>query len=108
MKIFNHLGVSTKGRALVIKHYLCIDIRVRCINLHIDRLSDHQDELHNKIKELHDSGLGYRRIAYWLNEKQYKTSRGHEFKNNHVNSILKKKRIKFERIIRPYEVTFGE
>ena len=45
------------------------------MNLHIARLSNYQDELHDKIKELHDSGLGYRRIAYWLNENQYKTPR---------------------------------
>ena len=93
---------------MVIKHYLCVNIRVRRINLHIARLSNYQDELYDKIKELHDSGLGYRRIAYWLNENQYKTPRGHEFKNNHVHSILKKRRIRFERINRPYELTFGE
>ena len=87
LRTIGHRGVSTKGRTLVIKHYLCVDIRVRCINLNIARLSNYQDELHDKIKELHDSGLGYRRIAYWLNENQYKTPRGHEFKNNHVHSI---------------------
>ena len=64
LKTFSHRGVSTKGRALIIKHYLCVDIRVRCINLNIARLSDYQDELYDKIKELNDSGLGYRRIAY--------------------------------------------
>ena len=52
--------------------------------------------------------MGYRRIAYWLNDNQYKTPRGHEFKNNHVHSILKKRRIRNERINRAYELTFGE
>ena len=108
MKIFNHLGVNTKGRALVIKYYICLDVTVRCINLNIVRLTNYQDELHDKIKELHDNGLGYRKIAYWLNENQYKTPRGHEFKNNHVHSILKKRRIRNERINRPYELKFGE
>ena len=108
MKIFNHRVVSTKGRALVIKHYLFVDIRVRCINRKIARLSNYQDELHDKIKELHDGGLGYRRIAYWLNENHCKTPRGHDFKNNHVHSILKKRRIRNESINRPYELTFGE
>ena len=85
-----------------------MNVTVRCINLNIVRLSDYQDELHDKIKELHDSGLGYRRIACWLNENQYKTPRGYEFKNNHVHSILKKRRIRFERINRPCELTFGD
>ena len=85
-----------------------MNVTVRCINLNIVRLTDYQDELHDKIKELHDSGLGYRRIACWLNENRYKTPRGHEFKNNHVHSILKKRRIRNERINRPYELIYGE
>ena len=108
MKIFNHSRVSYKGRTLSIISYLCVNVTVRCINLNIVRLSDYQNELYDKIKELHDSGLGYRRIAYWLNENQYKTPRGHEFKNNHVHSILKKRRIRNERINKPYELIFGE
>ena len=60
--------------------------------------NDYQNFLHDKIKELHDSGLGYRRIAYWLNEHGYKTPRGCEFKNTHVFSILKKRRLRVERI----------
>ena len=104
----SHRGVSTKGRTFLIKSYLCVKVTVRCFNLNIVRLSDSQDELHDKIKELHDSGLGYRRIAYWLNGNGYKTPRGHEFKNNHVHSIWKKRRIRNVRINRFYELTLGE
>ena len=86
---------------MVIKHYLCIDVIVRCFNHNIKQLSNYQDELH-------DSGLEYRKNAYWLNENQYKTPRGHEFKNNHVHSILKKRRIRNERINRTYELIFGK
>ena len=103
-----HRGVSTKGRTFLIKSYLCVKVTVRCFNLNIKQLSNYQDELHDTIKALHYSGLGYRRITYWLNENQYKTLRGHEFKNTHVHSILKKRRIRNERINRPYELTFGE
>ena len=108
LKTIGNRGVSTKGRALLIISYLCVNVTVRCINLNIVRLTDYQNVLHDKIKELHDSGLGYRKIAYWLNENQYKTPRGHEFKNNHVHSILKKRRIRNESINRPYELTFSE
>jgi len=86
---------------------LCFTVSVSIISP-LFPTSDYQNFLHDKIKELHDSGLGYRRIAYWLNDNQYKTPRGHEFKNNHVHSILKKRRIRNERINRPYELTFGE
>ena len=85
---------------MVIKYYLCDDIRVRCINLNTIRLNDYQGELH-------DCELRYRGITYWLNENHYKIPRGYEFKNNHVHSILKKRRIRFERINKPYELTFG-
>ena len=47
---------------------------------------------------MHDSGIGYRRIAYWLNEHGYTTPRGHEFKNTHVFSILKKKKLRDNRL----------
>ena len=35
-------------------------------------------------------------IADWLNEKGYKTPRGHTFKNNHVHSIAKKRKRRLE------------
>ena len=108
LKTVSNRGVSTKGRTFLIKSYLCVKVTVRCFNLNIRQLSDYQDELHDKIKELHDSGLGYRKIAYWLNENQYKTYRGYKSKNNHVHSILKKRRIRNERINKPYELTFGD
>ena len=47
--------------------------------------------------------MGYRRISKWLNENGYKTPRGHEFKNTHVFSILKKKKIADERIYKKNE-----
>ena len=70
--------------------------------------SFNQEFLFQKISELHNSGLGYRRISYWLKENGYKTPRGHEFKNTHVFSILKKRRLREERINKPFEVTYGE
>ena len=42
--------------------------------------------------------MGYRKIARWLNENTYKTTRGHEFKNTHVFSILKKKKLRDKRL----------
>ena len=47
---------------------------------------------------MHDPGIGYRRISYWLNEHGYTTPRGHEFKNIHVFSILKKKQLRDKRL----------
>ncbi len=71
-------------------------------------LSEYQDFLYRKITELRASGLGYKRVSRWMNKNGYKTPRGHEFKHNHVFSILKKRRIREERINKPYELTYGE
>ena len=47
---------------------------------------------------MHDSGMGYRKIARWLYENAYKTIRGNEFKNTHVFSVLKKKKLRDRRL----------
>ena len=36
----------------------------------------YQGFLYDMIKGLHDGGMGYRQIAQWLREKDYKTPRG--------------------------------
>ena len=41
-------------------------------------------------------------IAEWLNTEGYLTVRGKKFKGNHVNSIVKKKRLKDEKLEREY------
>ena len=57
---------------------------------------------------MHDSGIGYRRIAYWLNDNGYTAPRGHEFKNTHVFSILKKKKVRDKRQNKRYELEIGK
>ena len=75
----------------------------RASHLWHSHYSDYQETLHNLIKTMHDSGIGYRKIAQWLNAHGYKTPRGFEFKNTHVFSILKKKRIRDERLNKRYK-----
>ena len=65
--------------------------------------SEHQQYLYDTIKELHRKGLGYRKISNWFNERNIKTPRGSEFKGNYVYSILKKGRIREERLNRDSE-----
>ena len=60
--------------------------------------SEHQQYLYNTIKELHKKGLGYKKISNWFNERNIKTLRGSEFQGNYVFSILKKGRIREERL----------
>ena len=84
--------------------FLSFTVNITASHLKKIRYSHYQQELWEIIKDKHDSGMGYRRISYWLNEHGYKTPRGHEFKNTHVFSILKKKRIADERIMKRFGV----
>ena len=50
------------------------------------------------IKTLHNNGLGYRRIASYLNERELKTEKGHIWKPNYVYSVMKRFSERQERI----------
>ena len=91
-----------------IETYLCFTATLRTSKLKVFPYSKYQQFLHDTIKELHDGGMGYRKIAEWLNERDYKTPRGKRFYNNHVFSILKKKRLRDERINKDYDLEYGE
>ena len=77
---------------------LLFDINITDKNLNNYFYSEHQQYLYNTIKELHLKGLGYIKISNWFNERNIKTPRGSEFKGNYVYSILKKGRIREERL----------
>ena len=52
--------------------------------------SEEQQEIHDLIKSLHNGGMGYRKIAQYLNEKGIKTARGNSWRNTQVSSVLKR------------------
>ena len=82
---------------------LLFDINITENNLNNYFYSEHQQYLYDTIKELHGKGLGYRKISNWFNERDIKTPRGSEFQGNYVFSILKKGRIRGERMNRESE-----
>ena len=75
--------------------YLCFNIIIDSNNLIPQKeYSDHQQHNYELIKSLHDSGMGYRKIAQYLNEKGIKTARGNSWVNTQVFSVLKKYRLR--------------
>ena len=56
--------------------------------------------------EYREKGWIFSQIADWLNENGYKTVTGKRFIGNHVFSILKKKRLRDERLSSISEDTF--
>ena len=94
-------GVCLTDEIPKYSHYLCFSVSVRTNKFglkQLDRYSPEQEAVFQKIKSLHESGLGYRKIAQYLNEKGIKTARGNSWVNTQVFSVLKKYRLRQERI----------
>ena len=85
------------------KVYLNVTIRTKSQLLYTDNqytnYSRYQQFLYELCKTLKDKGLGYRKISYYLNRRGYKTSSSKKmFTNGHVSSILKKGKVREDRI----------
>ena len=68
----------------------------------VPQYSQYQFFLYETITEQRDRGKTFDQIAEWLNKKGYLSVRGKKFKGNHVHSIVKKKRLKDERLEKEY------
>ena len=90
--------LSERVKCETLNIFLQFTITVSSSNLNNYFYSEHQQYLYDTIKELHGKGLGYRKISNWFNERNIKTPRGSEFQGNYVFSILKKGRIREERL----------
>ena len=72
--------------------YLHFTLSLSSPNLLTPVYSVYQQSLYDKITSLREKGMNFVQIANWLNTKGYKTPRGRIFRNNHVHSIVKKRR----------------
>ena len=82
--------------------FFCFTITQRTSNLNVALFSKYQFFLYETITEQREKGKTFDQIAEWLNEKGYLSVRGKKFKGNHVHSIVKKKRLKDEKLEREY------
>ena len=64
--------------------------------------SQYQFFLYETITEQREKGRTFDQIAEWLNGKGYLSVRGKKFRGAHVHSIVKKKRLKDEKLKRDY------
>ena len=67
-----------------------------------NRYTSYQFFLCQTIIEQREKGKTFDQIAEWLNTKGYLSVRGKKFKGNHVHSIVKKKRLKDEKLEKEY------
>ena len=77
-------------------------ITERTQRLNVALSSQYQFFLYETITEQREKGKTFDQIAAWLNKKGYLSVRGNKFKSNHVHSIVKKKRLKDEKLEREY------
>ena len=68
----------------------------------VPQYSQYQFFLYETITAHREKGKTFNQIAEWFNEKGYQSARGKKFKGNHVHSIVKKKRLKDEKLERDY------
>ena len=72
-----------------------------------NKYNEYQSHLYELITIKLDDGWNYQQIADWLNENNYTTPRGKKFRNAHAHSIVKKKKIRDERILKKYELEYS-
>jgi hypothetical protein len=70
--------------------------------------SQYQFFLYETITEKRNKGKTFDQIADLLNKKGYLSVRGKKFKGNHVHSIVKKKRLKDEKLEREYPEVWSD
>ena len=78
--------------------YLRIITKSQLLCSDYSHYNSYQEFLYNLCTSLKKKGLGYRKISYYLNQNGYKSVRGKEIKNTSVYSILKKGKMRIDRL----------
>ena len=82
--------------------FFCFTITQRTPHLNVPLYSEYQFFLYETITEQRKKGKTFDQIAEWLNEEGYLSVRGKKFRGAHVHSIVKKKRLKDEKMKKEY------
>ena len=75
---------------------------------YLSRYSKYQFFLYETITEQREKGKTFDQIAEWLTKKGCLSVRGKKFRGNHVHSIVKKKRLKDEKLEREYPEVWSD
>tara|TARA_A100001011_G_C13914905_1_gene676643 strand:+ start:267 stop:614 length:348 start_codon:yes stop_codon:yes gene_type:complete len=89
----------------VIFHF---SITYRRPRFYLPRYSQYQFFLYKTIIEHREKGKTFDQIAEWLNRKGYLSVLGKKFRGAHVHFIVKKKRLKDEKLEREYPEKWSE
>ena len=82
--------------------FFCFTITIRHPILHMPHYTEYQYFLYDTISELREKGITFNQIADHLNKKKILSVRGKQFRGAHVHSIIKRKRMRDEKLEREY------
>ena len=82
--------------------YFTFTVELTVSNLWQTKYSDYQQFLYDTITGFVEINWNYQEIADWLNENNYKTTRGKQFFNSSCQSIVKKKNRRDARLNKKY------
>ena len=74
----------------------------------VPQYSQYQFFLYETIIAHREKGSTFDQIAEWLNRKGYLSVRGKKLKGNHLHSIVKKKRLKDDKLERQYPEVWSD
>ncbi len=78
--------------------FFCFTITIRRPILHMPKYSKYQYYLYETISKLREKGMTFNQIADHLNKNKILSVRGKKFKSGHVHSIMKRKRVRDEKL----------
>jgi hypothetical protein len=83
---------------------LLLSVELKSANLWTPTYSSYQQEIFDIITKFHeDDKWNFKQISDWLNDNDYKTTRGCKFKHTHAWSIYQKKNRSIQRFSREFE-----
>ena len=88
--------------------FFCFSITQRTPHLNVPQYSQYQFFLYETIIEHRKKGKTFDQIADWLNKEGYLSVRGKKFRGAHVHSIVKKKRLKDEKLEKEYPEVWSD
>ena len=82
--------------------FFCFTITIRSPILHMPHYTEYQYYLYETISELREKDITFNQIADHLNKKRILSARGKKFRGAHVHSIMKRKRMRDEKLEKKY------
>ena len=82
--------------------FFCFTITIRHPILQMPHYTEYQYFLYETISKLREKGMTFNQIADHLNKKKILSVRGKKFRGGHIHSLMKRKRVRDEKLKEKY------